>query len=79
MQPFGIKYIGAIWFLLALASATYIINNIYTNKYRNLLVILISYIGYKTSKYIWFPFSIQAGMVATIFMYVGIIRKRYFT
>lgn len=75
MQPFGIKYIGAIWFLLALASATYIINNIYTSKYRNLLVILISYIGYKTSKYIWFPFSIQAGMVATIFMYVGIIIK----
>lgn len=75
MQPFGIRYIGAIWFLLALAFATYCINNIDKSRYRYLWVILIAYIGYKTSQYIWLPFSIQAGMVATLFMYIGILAK----
>ncbi len=75
MQPFGIRYIGAIWFLLALAFATYCMNNIYKSQYRYLWVTLIAYIGYKTSQYIWLPFSIQAGMVATLFMYIGILAK----
>jgi len=75
MQPFGIRYIGAIWFLLALAFATYCMNNIYKSQYRYLWVILIAYIGYKTSQYIWLPFSVQAGMVAIVFMYIGILAK----
>lgn len=76
-QPFEIQKIGAIWFLLALAVATYIINKIYNKKYIYLYVLLIAYIGYKTSKFIWLPFSIQAGMVAVLFMYVGIIIRKY--
>ena len=76
-EEFGIKFIGAIWFLLALATATYIMNLIYKQKYRYLWVFLIAYVGYKTSSYIWLPFSIQAGMVALLFLYTGILIKEY--
>ena len=72
---FGIRFIGAIWFLLALGLATYIMNLIYNQKYRYLWVIVIAYVGYKTSSYIWLPFSIQAGMVALLFVYIGVLAK----
>ncbi len=76
-EEFGIRFIGAIWFLLALGTATYIMNLIYNQKYRYLWVFLIAYVGYKTSSYIWLPFSIQAGMVALLFLYLGILSKEY--
>ena len=74
-EHFGISSIGAIWFLLALGTATYIMNLIYNQKYRYLWVLLIAYVGYKTSSYIWLPFSIQAGMVALVFVYIGVLAK----
>lgn len=76
-EPFGIKYIGAIWFLWALFFALYFVNITIKSKYQHLWIILISYIGYKTSTYIWLPLSIQAGMVATVFVYLGILARRY--
>lgn len=77
LEPFGIKVIGAIWFLWALFFALYFINITNKSKYQYLWILLIGYIGYKTSKYIWLPLSIQAGMVATVFVYFGILAKRY--
>lgn len=74
-ECFGIRFIGAIWFLLALGIATYIMNLIYNQKYRYIWVLLIAYVGYKTSNYIWLPFSIQAGMVALLYLYIGVIVK----
>jgi len=74
-EHFGIISIGAIWFLLALGTATYIMNLIYNQKYRYLWIVLIAYVGYKTSNYIWLPFSIQAGMVALVFVYIGVLAK----
>lgn len=74
-EHFGISSIGAIWFLLALGTATYIMNLIYNQKYRYLWVLLIAYVGYKTSSYIWLPFSIQAGMMAVMYLYIGILFK----
>lgn len=76
-QPFGIKFIGAIWFLWALFFAMYFVNATSKSKYQYLWITLIAYIGYKTSQYIWLPLSIQAGMVATIFVYFGILAKKY--
>lgn len=70
---YGIQFIGAIWFLLALGFATYIMNLIYNQKYRYLWVLLIAYVGYKTSTYIWLPLSIQVGMVALVFVYIGVL------
>lgn len=77
LQPFGITPIGAIWFLLALFVALYLMNNISKTKYQYLLVAIIAYIGYKTSEYIWLPFSIQAGMVAIVFVYLGTLARKY--
>ena len=76
-QPFEIRFIGAIWFLWALFFALYFINVTSRTKMQHLWVILIAYIGYKTSQYIWLPLSIQAGMVATIFVYFGILARKY--
>ncbi len=77
IEAFNISNIGPMWFLLALAFAIYFMNNIYNTKYKPLWVLLIAYIGYKTSEYIWLPFSIQAGMVSLIFIYIGMVAKKY--
>lgn len=72
---FGIIPIGAIWFLLALSFSTYFMNILYNNKYRALWIIAIAFVGYKTAQYFWLPFSIQAGMTALFFMYLGVLAK----
>lgn len=67
--------IGAIWFLPALFFAIliiqvliyYIPNTIYIG-FITLVVAIISFI---TSKFIWFPFSIQSGMLASFFVWIG--------
>lgn len=69
--------IGAIWFLLAMALATYILNKIYQKKGNYIYILVIAYIGYKTSKYIWLPFSIQAGMMGVLFLYIGTLASKY--
>jgi len=76
-QPFGIRFIGAIWFLWALFFALYFINITSKTKYQHIWVILISYVGYKTSQHIWLPLSVQAGMAATIFVYLGTLARKH--
>lgn len=70
-KPFHIEPIGAIWFLPALFIALVVVK--YFNQYKKpyLFIILLAYIGYKTSQFIWLPFDIQAGLVAAIFVYLG--------
>lgn len=68
----GTRWIGAIWFLLALFFARYFIY--YTErfgKYQGIAVMLIAYVGYVTTELTWLPFSIQAGMTATMYLYIG--------
>lgn len=77
LEPFGIKRIGAIWFLLALSLATYIMNIVLEKKYAYIYVAVIAYIGYKTSRYIYLPFSIQSGMVGLLFLYIGVVARKY--
>ena len=76
-EPIYIKQIGAIWFLLALFFATLIVN--WVLKYKNSTLIIISIVlaGYYSSKIFWLPFSIQAGMVASGFVYIGFIARQY--
>lgn len=71
------QIIGAIWFLLAMAVATYILNRVYNKKGNWIYVVIIAFVGYKTSKYIWLPFSLQAGMTATLFLYIGTLFNKY--
>lgn len=69
--------IGAIWFLLAISFSTYFLNKVYNKKYSYIYVLLIFYIGYKTSQFVWLPFSIQSGMTGLLFMYIGCLMKKY--
>jgi fucose 4-O-acetylase-like acetyltransferase len=78
-EPFYIKGIGAIWFLLATfwGSLFLRISLEMKKKVRLLFVLALFLIGYWTAKELfWFPFSIQAGCCAVSFMYIGYLVKR---
>ena len=38
--------------------------------------LVVSYVGYKTTNMFWLPLSIQAGMFASIFVYIGYMAKK---
>lgn len=44
---------------------------------RFVFIVLLFVIGYWTSDYFWLPFSIQAGMCASLFMYIGYLIRAY--
>lgn len=78
-KPFLIKGIGQIWFLLALFWALLIVK--YFGKMREgmAIILLLAYMAYVSSQYIWLPWSIQAGAVCALFVYVGyILRNQQF-
>ncbi len=76
MLPGQIEEVGAIWFLLALIWALLIVKY-FAGKERGYIYILsIAYISYVTSRYLWLPFSIQAGGTAAVFVYVGYLARR---
>lgn len=67
-------FIGAIWFLWALFLSLIIVRRILDSvpeKYQLFSIATISYIGYATARTIWLPLNIQAGMNATLFVYIG--------
>ncbi len=68
----GVRGVGAIWFLLALFFAKlliYLTQNL--GKYQWIALLAIAYLGYKTADYIWLPLSIQGGMGAVFYVYLG--------
>ena len=73
--------IGAIWFLPALFFATMffqIILNLWegTDTAGGIAAAVLAGGGYLSARFIWFPFSIQAGMLGTFFLWLGYeIRK----
>ncbi len=71
--PFRIYAIGAIWFLLALFIGLLITNYCFNYSYYRILIISIAFIGWASfdvSK-VWLPFSLQAGMLATVYLLIG--------
>ena len=70
-NPFFIPQIGAIWFLLAMFIALIIFNSIVDLKYYMVIVSVLAYIGYKTSQFLWLPFSVQSALVALVFIALG--------
>lgn len=78
-EPFVIHSIGGIWFLLACFWGNIFlrISLEIRKRYRLLFVIALFVIGYGTTVHcFWFPFSIQAGCCATLFMYIGYLARR---
>lgn len=69
--PFYMKQIGAVWFLAALFTALIIVRYFIDYEYGWVGVILLAYVGYKTGTMVWMPLSIQAGMTAAVFVYLG--------
>ena len=66
--------VGAIWFILASFWSTLLFQICLKWKpiFRILWVCLIFLIGYYTPKWLfWFPFSVQAGCCAVLFLYIG--------
>ncbi len=76
-EPFYIKSIGGIWFLLAsFWGAIFMQYIIEMKRIRQLICVAVLFlIGVLTPKLFWFPFSIQAGMCAVFFMYMGYLAK----
>ena len=76
-EPFYIKAIGAIWFLWAsFWAGCFLKISLRMNRYARIgFVILLFLAGYFSRRICWFPFSIQAGACATLFMYAGYLAK----
>lgn len=76
--PSSIGPIGAIWFLWATFWGTLFLWPILKARpsVRPVLVLGVFLAGYLTKDIVWLPLSIQAGAVATLFMYFGHLGKR---
>ena len=74
-------FIGAIWFLpamfFALIFTQYVINKTDKWRIRAAIGIIIALLGCITAPFIWFPFSVQAGMTALPFILFGMWMKEY--
>ena len=77
-EPFYIKEIGAIWFLLASFWASIFLRFSleFERKKQIIIILLLFLIGFWSRELFWFPFSIQAGCCATLFMYFGYLFKQ---
>lgn len=75
--PFYIIPIGAIWFLWATFWGSMFLRCSLNLKrgYRMVMVSLLFIIGYWSREWMWFPYSIQAGCCATLFMYLGYLLR----
>jgi len=73
-----VTFIGAVWFLLALFFARILLLAFLKTRTPALWVMICFFAGYITSQKIgWFPFSIQAGCCAVLFLYIGfLIREK---
>lgn len=72
--------IGAIWFLPAILFAIIIfeilLNCIIDNRSVGIISGIIALLGYLSARFIWFPFSIQSGMMACFFLWIGYVIKQ---
>lgn len=72
--------IGAVWFLLALAWGgcfLLIINKLQRSSHRLAACLLVFLAGWLSAKWTWLPLSIQSGMCATLFLFVGYKARTY--
>lgn len=75
-MPESVIGIGAIWFLLALFWARLLLAVASETKHPALCSIVFFIIGVSTARNIWIPLSIQPGLCAVGFLYIGQQLKR---
>ncbi|MBR6458807.1 MAG: acyltransferase family protein [Actinomycetaceae bacterium] len=68
---FGIQYIGAIWFLLALYFSQVLYTLLVDKKYALPVVLALFVLGVVTKDIIWLPWSIQSALTCILFIHVG--------
>lgn len=66
-----IQTVGPIWFCLALFWGFLFLNFILKRKHCLFWAVSLFAAGYYSAFYIWLPFSIQSGMTAVLFIYLG--------
>lgn len=75
-DPFVIRQIGLLWFLWALFFALVITRLAISFKRPGLIVSIAALLGVLSSRFVWLPLSIQAGMFASLFVYLGYYAKQ---
>lgn len=77
-NPFYINNVGALWYLPALFFASWIVLQLIDKKYVTVYICLIALGGWITSIMFAFrmPFSLQAGMVAALYVYIGYLANK---
>ena len=69
--------IGAIWFLLALFWARLLLHCFTKLPCTPVWVVICFAVGYISSRYVLLPWSIQEGMCAAAFLYLGYLAKKH--
>lgn len=69
--------IGAIWFILALLWSRIVVSLAYRTRFSVLVVLLSFALGMITSRSVFLPLSVQPGMTAALFVYIGTLFRRY--
>ncbi len=69
--------IGAIWFLLALFWARLLVKLSYRFSHPALLIVGLVTVGAVSARYVWLPLSIQAGLTATSYVFLGTVVRKH--
>lgn len=69
--------IGAIWFLLALFWAHLLLHVFAKLPQTPIWVAGCFALGYISARYVWLPWSLQSGMCAVAFLYIGYLAKQH--
>lgn len=69
--------IGAIWFLLALFWARLLVKISYRFSHTAIVIVGFVIAGIISARYVWLPLSIQAGLSATSYVYLGTVVRNH--
>lgn len=76
-EGFCVPTVGAIWFLPALFFALVIVRYFMQWKHCGACIFFVALLGFTSSGAAWMPLSIQSGMVASSFVYLGMLARKY--
>ena len=78
-EPYVIRGIGAIWFLWALFFALIIVNHCIERKHYQVVIASVALVGWASfnATKVWAPLSIQAGMLACVYLLIGYECRKY--
>lgn len=77
-EAYDVVQIGALWFLPALFTANLVLRCALHCKYPSIIVILAMFLAIFSNRYIWLPASIQPGLFASFYLYIGYCGRKTF-